>query len=54
MMLPELQIRGVIVDNSKIIFLISQQKHVVTSHLNCLEKTVLMMCLKYVLMEKYE
>ena len=28
----ELQIRGGIEDNSKIIFLISQRKHVVTSH----------------------
>ena len=26
--------------------LISQQKHVVTSHLNCLEERILMMCLK--------
>ena len=30
-------------DNSKIIFLICQQKHVVTPHLNRLSKTVLMM-----------
>ena len=49
----ELQIRGCTEDNSKIIFLISHQKRVVTPHYNCLDETVLMMCHKYVLMEKY-
>ena len=39
----ELQIRGSIEDNSKTIFLISQQKHVVTPHKNRLSETVLMM-----------
>ena len=29
-------------DDSKIISFISQQKHVVTSHLNCLSKNVIM------------
>ena len=39
----ELQIRGSIEDKLKIIFLISQWKHVVTPHKNRLEETVLMM-----------
>ena len=39
----ELQIRGGIENNSKIIFLISQSKHVVTPHQNCLDERVLMM-----------
>ena len=41
-MKSELQISESIEDNSKIIFLISQHKHVVTPHLNSLAKTVLM------------
>ena len=39
----ELQIREGIEDNSEIIFLISQRKHVVTPHYNRLIETVLMM-----------
>ena len=48
----ELQIRGGNEDNSRIIFLISQQKHVMTPHKNRLDQMVQMMGHKYVLKEK--
>ena len=41
--LTELQIRWVIKDNSKIAFLISKWKQVVTNHLNLHDETVLLM-----------
>ena len=50
---PEFQIRGGIADNSKIIFLVSQQKHVVTPHYNRLGETILMMGHSICFMGKY-
>ena len=52
-LIAELQIRGGIEDNLKIIFLISQQKHAVTPQWNCLGQTVLMMGCHIVLKEYY-
>ena len=40
--------RGATENNSKIIYLISQRKHVMNPHLNCLKELLLMMVTKYV------
>ena len=53
MLSSELQIRQDIEDNSKVIFLISKQKHDVTPYQNRLDKTVLKMSHKIYFMEKY-